>query len=396
MQIVYRNTAELIPYANNPRNNDKAVDAVAASIRDFGFKIPIVVDSDGVIVAGHTRLKAAQKLGLESVPVIVADDLTEDQVKAFRLADNKTAELAEWDFETLEKELDEIKIDMSDFGFDFKGDWFSERKRNDTDRQEGNDEYNEFLDKFEIKKTTDDCYTPDKVYEAVVAWVEDEYKVDRKNFVRPFYPGGDYQNEKYKESDIVVDNPPFSIISQIIEFYMEHNIKFFLFAPHLTLFSSSSSSCCVVGVGVAVTYENGAIVESSFVTNLETLAARSAPSLYEVIKAAVDDIKKESIVELPKYIYPDNVLTATNLDKFSKYGVEFSIPRESACFIRRLDSQKDFGKSIFGAGLLISEKAAAEKAAAEKAAAEKAAAEKAAATRWELSEREIEIIKSLK
>lgn len=86
MQIVYRNTAELIPYANNPRKNDKAVDAVAASIREFGFKIPIVVDSDGVIVAGHTRLKAAQKLGLESVPVIVADNLTEDQVKAFRLS----------------------------------------------------------------------------------------------------------------------------------------------------------------------------------------------------------------------------------------------------------------------------------------------------------------------
>ena len=119
MQIVYRNSAELIPYANNPRNNDKAVDAVAASIREFGFKIPIVVDSNGVIVAGHTRLKAAQKLGLESVPVIVADDLTEDQVKAFRLADNKTAELAEWDFDLLDEELDGIfDIDMSDFGFD--------------------------------------------------------------------------------------------------------------------------------------------------------------------------------------------------------------------------------------------------------------------------------------
>ena len=118
MQIVYRNTAELIPYANNPRNNDKAVDAVAASIREFGFKIPIIVDPDGVIVAGHTRLKAAQKLGLESVPVIVADDLTEDQVKAFRLADNKTAELAEWDFDLLGDELDGIfDIDMSDFGF---------------------------------------------------------------------------------------------------------------------------------------------------------------------------------------------------------------------------------------------------------------------------------------
>lgn len=118
MQIVYRNTAELIPYANNPRNNDKAVDAVAASIREFGFKIPIVVDSDGVIVAGHTRLKAAQKLGLKTVPVVIADDLTEEQARAFRLADNKTAELAEWDFEKLNEELGVITdLDMQDFGF---------------------------------------------------------------------------------------------------------------------------------------------------------------------------------------------------------------------------------------------------------------------------------------
>lgn len=107
----------LKPYENNPRNNDNAVDAVAASIKEFGFKVPIIVDKDNVIVAGHTRYKASQKLGLEVVPVIVADDLTEDQIKAFRLADNKTSELAGWDFTKLEEELAGIALDMSDFGF---------------------------------------------------------------------------------------------------------------------------------------------------------------------------------------------------------------------------------------------------------------------------------------
>lgn len=90
MKIIEMPISELVPYANNPRNNDNAVDAVAASIREFGFKVPIIVDKDNVIVAGHTRLKAAEKLGLSSVPVIRADNLTEEQVKAFRLADNKT------------------------------------------------------------------------------------------------------------------------------------------------------------------------------------------------------------------------------------------------------------------------------------------------------------------
>lgn len=112
---------ELQEYENNPRHNESAVEAVAASIREFGFKVPIVVDAAGVIVAGHTRLKAAKLLGLDKVPCIVADDLTPEQVKAFRVADNKTAELAEWDFELLESELAELAtmdFDMEQFGFD--------------------------------------------------------------------------------------------------------------------------------------------------------------------------------------------------------------------------------------------------------------------------------------
>ena len=108
---------QIKPYKNNPRKNDEAVTAVAASIREFGFKQPIVVDADGVIIVGHTRYKAAQMLGLKTVPVLVADDLSEDKVKAYRLADNKTSELAGWDFTALAKEMAEIDMDMSKFGF---------------------------------------------------------------------------------------------------------------------------------------------------------------------------------------------------------------------------------------------------------------------------------------
>lgn len=118
MQIIEKNINDLTPYENNPRKNDKSVDYVANSISQFGFKVPIVIDSNGVIVAGHTRYKAAVKLKMDTVPCIVADDLTEEQIKAFRLADNKVGESSQWDMDLLVNELDGIfDLDMSDFGF---------------------------------------------------------------------------------------------------------------------------------------------------------------------------------------------------------------------------------------------------------------------------------------
>ena len=112
---------EIRMYKNNPRNNENAVEAVAESIRQFGFRVPLVIDSNNVIVCGHTRLKAAELLHMDTVPCVIADDLTQEQTQAFRLADNKTNELAEWDFDLLEKELQELTafdVDMSAFGFD--------------------------------------------------------------------------------------------------------------------------------------------------------------------------------------------------------------------------------------------------------------------------------------
>lgn len=119
MNIVSKRIDEIKPYEKNPRKNDSAVDYVAKSIKEFGFKVPIVIDKDGIIIAGHTRYKASKKLGLKEVPCIVADDLTEEQVKAFRLADNKVSEKAKWNDKLLEEELSDIfSIDMEDFGFD--------------------------------------------------------------------------------------------------------------------------------------------------------------------------------------------------------------------------------------------------------------------------------------
>lgn len=119
MEIVLKKINELKPYKNNPRNNKDAIEYVANSIKEFGFKVPIVIDKNNEIIAGHTRLEASKKLKLEEVPCIVADDLTEEQVRAFRLADNKVSEVAEWDFDLLEQELAEIQdIDMSMFDFD--------------------------------------------------------------------------------------------------------------------------------------------------------------------------------------------------------------------------------------------------------------------------------------
>lgn len=133
MEIVYKKVNELVPYENNPRINDEAVYYVKNSIKEFGFKVPIVIDKDNVIVAGHTRLKASLELGLKEVPCIIADDLSEEQIKAFRLADNKVSEKSQWDFSKLDDELDSIlDIDMSIFDFNISGiDWESVEELNE-------------------------------------------------------------------------------------------------------------------------------------------------------------------------------------------------------------------------------------------------------------------------
>ena len=119
MQVIEKELSWLKPYANNPRDNESAVEPVAKSIKEFGFKVPIVATSDGEIINGHTRFKASKRLGLEKVPVIIADDLTDEQIKAFRLADNKVSEFSKWNEDKLRDELKQLEMDMTEFGFEF-------------------------------------------------------------------------------------------------------------------------------------------------------------------------------------------------------------------------------------------------------------------------------------
>ena len=161
MQVVAKSIDDIKPYENNPRNNGDAVDAVANSIKEFGWQQPIVVDIGGVIIAGHTRYKAAQKLGLKTVPVVVAKDLSEEQVKAYRLADNKSGELATWDDELLEDELVGIDdIDMADFGFDD-----SDKEINDEADVDSLDLSDNVEEKFELKVECQDEKSLEDLYD---------------------------------------------------------------------------------------------------------------------------------------------------------------------------------------------------------------------------------------
>ena len=242
--------------------------------------------------------------------------------------------------------------------------------------------YEEFVEKFKPKKTTDDCYTPPTVYEAVKNWACRQYGIDEKSIVRPFFPGGDYENAEYTPGCTVLDNPPFSILSKICEFYLKNDINFFLFAPTLTCLSGKN--CHKINhliCGADVIYENGAVVNTSFVTNYDTeIVAQTSPELRRVIEEEVKKIKSEKVKKLPKYEYPPHIVTAAIMERYTKYGIDLKIKNNECEFIKRLDKQKEHKKAIFGGGLLLSERAAAERAAKHV---------------WELSKREWEIVRGL-
>lgn len=250
-----------------------------------------------------------------------------------------------------------------------------------------NETYEEFVEKFKPKKTTDDCYTPPYIYDVVANWCAWKYGLKRENFVRPFFPGGDYENYPYKDNNIVVDNPPFSIISEICAFYKEHNIRFFLFAPTLTIMSIRSTNKIVSNFSVI--YENGANVSTSFVTNMGNSVVSSAPTLYEQLNEAQKKHIQKGEKQLPVYRYPQNVITASMIGKLSRYGIDFAVRNDECCFIRALDEQKEHKKSIYGSGYLISDTKAAEVAGAAEA------AEAAETIKWQLSKRELDIVSKL-
>lgn len=256
-------------------------------------------------------------------------------------------------------------------------------------RQQTIDDYGAFVEKFKPKKTTDDCYAPPAVYEAIKDWACREYGIDPNKVVRPFYPGGDYERFDYSDGKVVVDNPPFSILSKILKFYRDNNIPFFLFAPCLTIFSSTSrNGAHMIVTNSAIEYANGAQVNTSFVTSFGDDLIRTAPDLANAIDETVKRVRKEQRRHPPKYAYPPELLTVTRLNKVGKAGVDFRVKASDVAFTPRLASQKAVKKAIFGGGYLMSEAKAAELKAAELKAAEDV-------TIWPLSDKEKQIIGKL-
>lgn len=249
-------------------------------------------------------------------------------------------------------------------------------------------DYEEFVEKFKPKKTTDDCYTPPLIYDAVRDWACEKYGIDPAQIVRPFWPGGDYLRFEYPVGGVVLDNPPFSILTKICEFYLDAGIPFFLFAPSLTALSGRNVVMRMnhIIADADIVYENGAIVHTAFVTSFGgDVVLQSAPDLHDRIAQAVKTLRREKVKSVHKYIYPDNIVTAAIVQKYAKHGIDFCVRRGDCVPVGKLDGQRSGGKSIFGGGLLCSSKIAAERAAAERAAAE----------RWSLSAREREIVAQL-
>lgn len=257
-------------------------------------------------------------------------------------------------------------------------------------------EYYNWLQKFEKRSTSDDTFTPPAVYDVVLDYIDKHIlSLDGLTVVRPFYPDGDYQAhaQDYNDNTVVIDNPPFSLLSKIIDFYLANNIKFFLFAPALTVFSPMlNRDYTAIIAPDKITYDNGAVVNTAFVTNLcGSVRAMTAPKLYNALKAL-----KQQNPSLPKYQYPSNVLMVNDLNKLCMEGVEFSVSADESVFISRLDCQKEHKKALFGGGLLISDNKAKElqtKVLQAKEAKELQAKENAII--WQLSEQEQQTINEL-
>ena len=372
----------------NPRQWTKdELEALKASIIEtpelMEARGAIVYPLDGkyIVLGGNMRLAAIQSLGWKEMScIILPKGMPVGKLKEIVVKDNGS--FGEWDMDALANEWDDLPL--SDWGADVHwdgsvADW-TKAGLSSRDGQT-DEEYEAFKDKFKPKLTTDDCYTPPEVYDVVLDFIrENVCPLDTEQIIRPFYPGGDYEHENYPDGCIVIDNPPFSILSKIVDFYLDKGLKFFLFAPFLTLFSNRD--CTFILTDAEVTYENGAVVRTSFVTNLcGDLRVWVEPTLSEKIAA----VQKKEDKSLLKYNYPDNLITAATMGKIAARGLELKLMKEDCAYIANVDFLRKKKKGLYGGGFLLSERAAAERAAAERAAAETI----------QLSKKELEICASL-
>ena len=331
-----------------------------------------------------------------------------DQQTIVRRAMKDNGTFGKFDWDKVANEWDDMPL--ADWGVPV---WENEAQKQmhegglSTQGREGAEGYDEFVDKFKQKLTTDDCYTPPEVYDAVKTFVGTITDLKGKKIERPFFPGGDYEKYEYTERSIVIDNPPFSILSKIIRFYCGRNIPFFLFGPALTLFTATDCDVTYIISDSDIVYENGASVRTGFITNLvPDLRIWCCPELSRML----DEVQGVEDKTRQGFVYPDNIVTAATLQKVVKRGAELKIRKVSCEAIKKSDSASAQGRQLYGGGFLLSDKAAEDRVAAEQAAEEQAAADfenarkeanerranqRANATRLNLSERERAIIERL-
>ena len=379
------NVGQIPGLPTNPRQWTRTeVDRIARSLKEtpelFEARPIIVTPWDGkyVILGGNLRFEGCKTNKDKDAPcVVIPEDTTVDKMKEIVLKDNGS--FGSWDFDMLANEWDDLPL--TDWGVPA---WETDPARLElsTRGREGDEEYDEFVDKFKQKLTTDDCYTPPAVYDAVLNFVRTIADLKGKKVERPFVPGGDFENYAYARNSVVVDNPPFSILSRIIRFYCEREIPFFLFAPALTLFSATDCDLTYIVANAPIVYENGAVVSTGFITNMiRDIRIWCCPELMDAIMEAQPNEDKTK----QGFVYPDNIVTAAILGKITKRSVELKIRKVSCEPIKQSDSAEEQGRALYGGGFIMSDRAAAERA----------AADRAAATRLNLSDREKAIIARL-
>ena len=317
------------------------------SVTDNGFGRSIVVDRDNNIIAGNGIVEAAKSLNKKNIRII---DTTGDELVVVRrtdldidseagrrlaLSDNATSAVnLAWDYDELEKARETWNVKPEDWGVKIES-----------------EEYRKFVEKFnkEAEKTTDDCYTPQDVYECVRDYFIEEGVIPKgAKLVRPFYPGGDYEREEYPEGCVVYDNPPFSIISKIVKYYQDKGIKFLLYCPALTSLNLAQHAT-LIAFDFHVIYDNGAGVETFLITNLydENIAIKS---LSGELSRRVKNLpsQQEDKKELQQYSTPKEVVDIKAVKYISRQGVEMVWYRNKIKVSKNLQGYKDIGKEAFG------------------------------------------------
>lgn len=207
-------------------------------------------------------------------------------------------------------------------------------------KQEAFEDYDAFLAKFNTNapKTTDECYTPQPVYEAVLEWLRGKVNIEGRPIVRPFFPGGDYKNHEYPENCVVVDNPPFSIVTEIARFYQKVGIDYFLFTPSLTMFCSLLPGECGIIIGKSIEFANSALVACGFRTSL-------LPGKKIMIAGSLRRAIEATKPKKPRIVYSDNVITSALLSKWTR-GTDCAIYDDEIAIASALDC----GVRLFGGG----------------------------------------------